>query len=71
LRHAGWHYRLKELVERYSPEVVESAIETIYRETEMRCRNVVGASRTAPIESLSVYDDDSVNPTSRSAFIRG
>jgi N-methylhydantoinase B len=54
--------RLKELVERYSPEVVESAIETIYRETEQRCRNVVERIPDGTYEASSVYDDDSVNP---------
>jgi N-methylhydantoinase B len=54
--------RLKELVERYSPEVVESAIETIHRETEKRCRNVVERIPDGTYEASSVYDDDSVNP---------
>jgi N-methylhydantoinase B len=55
-------HRLKELVERYSPEVVDSAIETIYRETETRCRNVVKRIPDGTYEASSVYDDDSVNP---------
>jgi N-methylhydantoinase B len=55
-------HRLKELVERYSPQVVESAIETIYRETETRCRNVVQRIPDGSYEASSVYDDDSVNP---------
>jgi N-methylhydantoinase B len=54
--------RLKELIERYSPGVVESAIETIYRETEKRCRNVVERIPDGTYEASSVYDDDSVNP---------
>jgi len=55
-------HRLKELVERYSPEVVERAIETIYRETETRCRNVVQRIPDGTYEASSAYDDDSVNP---------
>jgi N-methylhydantoinase B len=55
-------HRLKELVERYSPEVVERAIVTIYRETETRCRNVVQRIPDGIYEASSVYDDDSVNP---------
>jgi N-methylhydantoinase B len=55
-------HRLKELVERYSPEVVECAIVTIYRETETRCRNVVQRIPDGTYEASSVYDDDSVNP---------
>ena len=55
-------HRLKELVERYSPEVVECAIETIYRETETRCRNVVQRIPDGIYEASSVYDDDSINP---------
>jgi N-methylhydantoinase B len=55
-------HRLKELVERYSPEVVDSAIETIYRETETRCRNVVKRIPDGTYEASSLYDDDSVNP---------
>jgi len=54
--------RLKELIERYSPGVVESAIATIYRETEKRCRNVVERIPDGTYEASSVYDDDSVNP---------
>ena len=54
--------RLKELIERYSPGVVENAVETIYRETEIRCRNVVERIPDGTYEASSVYDDDSVNP---------
>ena len=54
--------RFEDLVERYSPEVIEGAIAAIYRETETRCRNVVEQIPDGVYEAESVYDDDSVNP---------
>jgi N-methylhydantoinase B len=54
--------RFEDLVQRYTAEVVEEAIETIYRETETRCRNVVALIPDGTYEAESVYDDDSVNP---------
>ena len=52
--------RLEELVERYSPETVEAAIEAIFGETEKRCRNIVSKIPDGVYEASSVYDDDSV-----------
>ena len=52
--------RLEELVERYSPEVVEEAIETIFGETERRCRNIVAKIPDGVYEASAIYDDDSV-----------
>ncbi|MDF2114520.1 hydantoinase B/oxoprolinase family protein [Roseiarcaceae bacterium H3SJ34-1] len=52
--------RLEELVERYSPEVVEASIGTIFRETETRCRNIVRTIPNGVYEAESFYDDDTV-----------
>ncbi len=52
--------RLEELVERYTPEVVEEAIATIFAETEKRCRNIVNAIPDGVYEASALYDDDSV-----------
>ncbi len=54
--------RLEEVYERYSAEVVEASIATIYKESERRCRKVVESIPDGVYEAESWYDDDSVTP---------
>ena len=54
--------RLIALYDRYGSEVVEQSIETVYRESEMRCRKIVQSIPDGVYEAESWYDDDSVTP---------
>lgn len=54
--------RFVELYDRYGKGVVEQSIETIYRESEMRCRKIVDQIPDGIYEAESWYDDDSVTP---------
>jgi N-methylhydantoinase B len=54
--------RLGELYDRYTVEVVEASLETIYNESERRCRKVVESIPDGVYEAESWYDDDSVTP---------
>jgi N-methylhydantoinase B len=52
--------RLGEVYDRYGSQTVEAAMATIYRETELRCRQVVEGLPDGVYEAESWYDDDSI-----------
>lgn len=53
--------RMQELMDRYGRETVLASIDTIFRETEQKCRNVVSTIADGVYAAESVYDDDSVD----------
>jgi N-methylhydantoinase B len=54
--------RFIELYDRYSAATVETSIDTIFHESERRCRRVVESIPDGIYEAESWYDDDSVTP---------
>ncbi|MFM9968854.1 MAG: hydantoinase B/oxoprolinase family protein [Burkholderiales bacterium] len=52
--------RLDELFDKYSRDTVLSAIQKIFDETELKCRNVVSTFPDGVYEAESVLDDDGV-----------
>lgn len=54
--------RVVGLYERYGTDVVESAIETIFAQTEEKCRRAVEAMPDGVYEAESFLDGDSVDP---------
>jgi N-methylhydantoinase B len=54
--------RLGELCDKYSLETFLTAVDLIFSETEMRCRNAVARIPDGVYEAESSYDDDTVRP---------
>jgi len=52
--------RMDELFDKYGRETILAAIETIFDETEQKCRNVVGQLPDGVYEAESAIDDDGV-----------
>jgi N-methylhydantoinase B len=52
--------RMDELFDKYGRETILSAIETIFDETELKCRNVVSQLPDGVYEAESAIDDDGV-----------
>lgn len=52
--------RSDEVLQKYGRDVVVAAVETIFAETEQRCRNVVEEIPDGTYEAESFYDDDTV-----------
>jgi len=51
--------RVKELYERYSDQVISRSLETIFRQTEMKCRQVVSSTiREGEYSAETLIDDD-------------
>jgi N-methylhydantoinase B len=53
--------RLEELCDKYSAATVLAAVETIFDESEARCRKAVGRIPDGVYEAESFYDDDTVS----------
>ena len=53
--------RLEELCDKYSAATVLTAVETIFDESEARCRKAVGRISDGTYEAESFYDDDTVS----------
>jgi N-methylhydantoinase B len=54
--------RLRELCDKYSLDTFLAAVDQIFSETEMRCRNAVARIPDGIYEAESSYDDDTVRP---------
>jgi N-methylhydantoinase B len=52
--------RMDEMFDKYGRETIRSAIETIFDETELKCRNVVSQLPDGVYEAESAIDDDGV-----------